>query len=409
MSTQPGTLLPLVVVGYDFRRASTRWRSKLVMKMDEQDDLAQQLIKGEMANGLSVLSTCNRMELIASSTTPDWAGQLLRARLLKRLKDATGQSRVPEPYVLVGRDAVRHLLRVAAGLESFVIGERQIASQLNCSMQTARKRGYSSVILNGLATACGRAARESTSLPISDQMVRGVHDASVRLLEKSFQAQDADRRVLVVGAGDIGRRVAQSVQARTRWQVTVVNRTVQPLAKPPVLPLSQLPELLATHDMMVVCTGAFQPLIGPEHLGAVDPERGLAIVDIGIPTQVDTAVRQIQGVTLTDLDGLEHAGVIDRIDTGALKRLDDQITEMTDEFARFCRERDMVTVLKTTQNQHERYVQEIIPTFINSELPDLTDEQRSRVAFKLNGLIREYTNSIFHSIHKTSTESNHDD
>lgn len=400
--------VPLVVVGYDFRRASSRWRSRLVMKVDEHDALAEQLLRGDMASGLAVLSTCNRNEWIASTRNPEWTGQLLRARLLGRLKEASGLSRVPEPYIHVGREAARHLLHVAAGLESFVIGERQIAGQLSCAMQTARKRGTSSDILNGMGTACGRAARESARMPLRESSVRGVHDAGVRFLEGRFDPSDDSRKVLVVGAGDIGRRVVQSVQARTRWAVTLLNRTVSPLSRSAILPLTQLPDRLADADIMIVCTGALEPVIDRERLSALPEGRPLALLDLGIPNQVSPELRDIPGISLYDLDSLEQAGVTDVADPLRLTQLKQELEEILDEFVRFCRERDLVTVLKTTQSQHERYVQEIIPAFINTELGELSEEQRGRVAFKLNGLIREYTNSIFHSIHQTRSDNHHD-
>jgi len=399
--------LPLVVVGYDFRRASTKWRSHLVLKMSEQNDLANQLEDAGMATGLIVLSTCNRNELIVSTGTPNWTGEILRARLMQRLKTKTGQSRVPEPYVLTGETAVRHMVRVASGLESFVLGERQIASQLNCAVNTAQKMKHSSVILNGLGTSCGKASREAVRVRFGEGGIRGVHDAAVRYLESHYDPAK-QHTVLVVGTGAIGKQAIQSLHVRTKWNVIPVNRTDMIIGANTTQSIKKLPELLEKADMLIACTGAFEPTITPNLFGNSQPETPVICIDLGIPNQIDNSVDELAVATVVNLDGLQEAGVVNSVDETSLNQLNVSIDEIVTEFAQFCRERDLVTVLNATQTQHEHYVHQVIPEFIETELPELSDENKARVAFKLRGLVREYTNTIFDSIHKT-TQDDQDD
>lgn len=394
-------ILPLVVVGYDFRRASTNWRSMLVMKTAEQDELARKLEDSGMANGLVVLGTCNRNELIASTATPSWTGEILRAQMISRLKQKSGRNRVPEPYVYTGMDAVRHMVRVSAGMESFVMGERQIASQLNCALLGARKAGHASVILNGLGSACGKASREAAKVDLGHNMLRGVHDAAIRYLELNNDVK-ADRLVVVAGIGDVGRRTVQGLHARTAWDVVAVNRSPVIVGTEPARPMSELKSILKDAEMLIVCTGAMQPVITKELFEDVRLKQKITVLDLGIPIQVDPAIQDMDNIKLLDLDRLQETGVANVVDSYQKDQLESTLGEIINEFERFCRERDLVNVLQTTQTQHEHYVNEVIPEFVKAELPDLDEDEKRRLAFKLRGMIREYTNTIFDSIHKTS-------
>jgi len=392
---------PLVVVGYDFMRASTNWRSQLVMKKDEQEMLSRRLEDSGMANGLMVLGTCNRNELIASTATPRWTGEILRAQMINRLKAKSGKSNVPEPYVYKGLEAVQHMVRVSAGMESFVMGERQIASQLNSALLRARKAGHASVILNGLGKACGKASREAAKIDLGGNMLRGVHDAAIRYLEMNFDVK-ASKNVVVAGIGDVGKRTVQGLHARTNWNVVSVNRSPVIVGTEPAKPLTEIGQHLEKAEMLIVCTGAMQPVITAELLSDFSSDKKLVVLDLGIPIQVDPAIQELDNIQLLDLDKLQETGVANVVDKEQKSRLELILGEIISEFARFCRERDMVNVLKTTQTQHEHYVNEVIPQFVEDELPGLALEEKKRLAFKLRGMIREYTNNIFNSIHKTS-------
>ncbi len=405
MATNGQINIPLAVVGYDFRRASAGWRARLILKTDEQEELARRLDQGGMLNGLAVLNTCNRNEWIASTETPDWTAQILRAQMIRILQERSGQEKVPEPYTFVGSAAARHLLHVTAGLESFVIGERQIATQVHCAFNVARQFKRSSVILNGLGSVCGRATRDTKHIQLADLSLRGVHDAAVRYLSQKLDPQSS-AAVLIVGYGAIGRQVAQSLRVRTKWALTVANRSINPLARDAIEPLDRLPELLARADAVVVCSGAFEPLITPAMIAARPSDHPLEVVDLGIPLQVESAVGKLDGVTLTDLDRLQSTIWLKARDIEKVRQVEDILDGLLNEFERFCRERDLVTVLQAAQDQHERTIHDIIPAVIAEELPNLTEEQRRRLTFRLRGAVRDYTNAIFDSIHQTSEKPN---
>ena len=160
--------------------------------------------------------------------------------------------------------------------------------------------------------------------------------------------------------------------------------------------------------MMIVTTGAFEPVITADMFDACDPDTQIICMDLGIPNQIDRQVNELATAECITLDGLQEAGVVNTVNQKSLDRLTSSIDESVSEFARFCRERDLVTVLNATQTQHEHYVHHVIPDFIKKELPNLSDENKSRVAFKLRGLIRDYSNTIFDSIHQTTQDEQND-
>lgn len=393
--------IPLVIVGLDFRSAGANWRSRLLMSEDEQDSLSHRLEEAGMVNGFAFLDTCNRNEWMVSTINPQWTGDLLRAQMVRRLRGEKCGKTAPEPYIHLGEEAVRHIVRVSAGLESFVPGDRQIGYQVAKALDDARKRGRGSVILNGLSRATGRAARESVRIGIGDPTLRGVHDAAIRYLTDRMDSEKK-YEVLLVGWGMIARQTFDSLRAKTGWRVSVCNRTVIAGSGRKIEPLEKLPQLISRSDAILVCTNALDYVIRPEHFDGIDPEGSLMIVDMGIPIQTDPDCAGLPGVRYLDLDGLEKSGVVQTWKNEEYRRVEAGVEANVSEFERFCRERDLVNVLKATQTQHERFIRELIPAMLDEELPGLSEADRSRLLFRLRGHIREYTNTIFRSIHQTT-------
>jgi len=290
--------LPLALVGCDFRVASSRWRSRLVLDDDEALKMAVQLTDGGWAEGIVDLNTCNRNEWIVSCRDPQWVAELLRGRMLERL-GPDGREGI-EPYLLVGDEAARHLFRVAVGQESLVVGERQIAGQLFRALENARARGSSSRMLNGLGAIAGRLVQIAIRRGCVSSSSSGVHSLALSYLRERFR--DSPATVTVVGLGQIGRRMLGQVQREPGVRALACNRTVPAGEEARVRPLTELSAVLAQSDAAVVCTGARHQVVRPEHLAAVS--RGsLLVIDIGIPEQV-SRTGAAEGVEIVGLDEL---------------------------------------------------------------------------------------------------------
>lgn len=378
--------IPLGLVGCDYGNASTRWRSALVLLKEEREKLTADLIRSAAIESVVFLETCNRNEWIFAASNPCWAGEILRAQMLKRWSGFNALS--PRPYVLVGDDAVRHVLRVAAGLESFVQGERQIAGQLNRALERARREGASSAHLNGLGAIAARVARDAHVKDEAAGGLRGVHDVTARYLHDMLPPP---ARVLVIGMGEIGRRVASELERMPGYSVLRMNRTARrPEAN--ILPLSELATVAA--DAVVVCTAAPGPVISAQAV----PNGCQIVLDLGIPSQVHEDVSARGVVRRVDLDDLlqgKHAEPPMTARTAAFEKV---VEDGQREFVQFCQRRRFIALLDRTRRNHESFVAEVLPEFLDASFGADDTPRRRDAEYRLRGIFRHYTNSIFHSI-----------
>jgi len=277
---------------------------------------ADQLKPGlaRLPDGLAgaVLSTCNRTELyLAAESAVD------REAAIAALASARGQP-VPEGirfYHREGRDAVEHLFKVAAGIESLVVGESEILGQVREAFSAATAAGRSNAVLARLfhtALRVGRRARAETEI--------GAHGLSVSALAVSLSRRlvgDLRRKtVLVVGAGEAGQRAAAALvqQGVGRFLVTTRRSGVaEEIARElngVAFPFAELPAALAEADVLIAATAAQEPVLSADQVAgamALRQDRPLLVVDIAVPRDVDPAARGIANVHLFDIDDLQAA------------------------------------------------------------------------------------------------------
>jgi glutamyl-tRNA reductase len=394
--------IPLAVVGCDFRRASSKWRSELVLPDQEACVLARNLCRIRAADGFFDLNTCNRNEWIVSSAHPSWAGEILRAQMKMRVKAARSWL---EPYVYVGEEAARHVFRVAIGQESLVVGERQIARQLYRALETARERGISSRVLNGMGTVAGRLVRIALRRGCIENAAVGVHSLAVHYLRSQLRMRER-YKVAVVGLGRIGRRVLGPVEGYPRFEPVLCTRT--PTGDPRVLPLTELSSVLAEVDAAVVCTGAMQPVVRKEHLPR---GKSLMILDIGIPEQVERRgiPRDVEVVGLDDLVGFYHQSHGTQRREEKDREAADLVEAALEEFRVFCCEPKFSALLDMVQKHHRRLVGEEIPRLIADRFDYLPENARARMEFDLKHIILGYTSEVFRTIKEASVPNAEDD
>jgi len=268
-----------------------------------------------------VLSTCSRVELHAVLELPVPGGSQEErdhhraatsavADALVALLVGSGTGPVAPATVASGDDAVRHLFRVAAGLDSRILGETEVQAQLRSAARSAAARQGEPHRLRRLVAAAVAAARE-TAAEQPRLLRRGL------LAERSVErvlAAHPDRRpleALVVGAGTMGRQVLAALPA-DRAHATLLSRTSSARAGGPrIHPLDELPARLASADVVFVATSAGRRILCAELVRGVvaaRPERPLTVVDLSLPRNVDPAVAAVPGVRLLDLDGLGDTG-----------------------------------------------------------------------------------------------------
>ncbi|MGA8846075.1 MAG: glutamyl-tRNA reductase [Nocardioides sp.] len=265
------------------------------------------------ARELCIISTCERVEIYAAG----FGAEAMSSSLLDALAGNRGVS--PRAVKEAARtcsdgDAARHLLRVTSGLESFVLGERDIVGQVRAAVEASRTAGVMGWALERLmATAVNTSRRvhRSTGLGAAG---RSVARAAVQFASLENGGELAGQRVLVVGAGDVAIQVADSA-AHLGATVTVCNRTRRNAerwvaAGVTVVDLGRLLEALSTTDVAIFGTAAPEALVSAAELDEARGTSGrrLLVLDLCVPRNVDSAVRELRGVRLLDLGDLRAAG-----------------------------------------------------------------------------------------------------
>ncbi|MDB5101956.1 MAG: glutamyl-tRNA reductase [Cyanobacteria bacterium RYN_339] len=260
----------------------------------------------------AILSTCNRTEIYAVVTTEEAGRQALRCFAL-----AAG-GLTPEEFDQHARfrleaEAVAHLFRVAAGLESQILGEGQILAQVKDAQAAARRHRTLGALLDPIfrfAIASGKRVRTET--PIANGAV-SVVGAALELARERLGGL-AGRRALVLGAGRMGELAAKHLEAAGARQVFIASRTMESAARlaeatgAQALPFHNLAPALADADLVLCCTDAPHHVLGAADLAPVMARRRgrpLMMIDLAMPRNLDPELAGRAGVELFDLDALE--------------------------------------------------------------------------------------------------------
>jgi glutamyl-tRNA reductase len=299
-----------VVVGLSHRTAPVEVRERLAVAPDDlQNELRRIATEGDFDEAL-LISTCNRVELYATSSDPTGAAQRAKSALTRRLaSSATGEVLYQER----GVDVVRHVFRVASSLDSLVVGEPQILGQVKEAYDAAKGAGTVGTLLGRCFTqAFLTAKRVRNETGIAEGTV-SVSSIACELAKKIFGNLDG-RRTLLLGAGEMGEAAARSLR-QTGTQLHVVNRSdekAQSLAHAcsgRAVSYEQLPVELAEADVVVASTASPKFILTPELMKGVvrtRRHRPLFIIDIAVPRDVDPRIGNMDNVFVYDVDDLQQ-------------------------------------------------------------------------------------------------------
>ena len=300
------------VTGVSHHETPVELRERLAFSAEELVPALRRLPAG--LGGAAILSTCNRTELyFAGDAAADRTAAV--AALAAARPDSSGAPEGVAFYHHRGAAAVRHLFRVAAGVESLVIGESEILGQVRGAFSAATVAGSGNALLARLfhtALRVGRRARSETEI--------GAHGLSVSALAVSLSRRllgDLRRKtVLVVGAGEAGQRAAAALVQAGAGRLLVTTRRsglADEIARDlsgVVVPFADLPGALREADVVITSTAAPGAIISVQEVAAAvsaRPKRQLVIVDIAVPRDVEAAAREVPGVHLFDINDLQAA------------------------------------------------------------------------------------------------------
>jgi glutamyl-tRNA reductase len=301
----------LFLLGVSHKTAPVDLRERLDFSSRDVGAAVEALATRASAAESVVLSTCNRSEIYVVSSDP------LRAReeLVDFLADYHQLPRdtfQPHLFVLDDAEAARHLFRVAAGLDSLVVGEPQILGQVKDAFQTAAQRHCTGPLLGKVfdwAFGVGKRVRSETTL---GEGAVSVSYAAVALARKIFGRLQG-RRVLVVGAGEISTLTAQHLRTQGVEEIAITSRTMahaEALAaevQGHAVPWQQMKAALGRADIVLTATGAQRPILTRADVESVIGRRRdpLFIIDVAVPRDVEAAVGDIEKVFLYNVDDLQ--------------------------------------------------------------------------------------------------------
>jgi glutamyl-tRNA reductase len=336
------------------------------------------------ARELTVLSTCNRVELYAVLSTES------SAPLRTMLSEPGGLDEAvlaPHLYHLTAVDAARHLLRVAAGLDSLVVGEPQILGQVAEAHLLAQQLGAAGPILNRLFQAAlhtGKRARAETTI--------SHNPASVSSLAVALAAREvgdlAAAEVLVIGAGEMAALMIAALRKRRVSSITVINRTpvrARELAArwhATPRPFADLEGALERADIVLSSTGAPHTVVHPQAVRrALQARSGrlMVFIDIAMPRDVDPEVGRLPGVRLYDLDGLQ-ARVADTLDVRSrqIPLVEALVEEEVAVFSAWLEDLSLVPIIAAMRRKAEAIRQREVASVLR-RLPNLNEREARRI------------------------------
>jgi glutamyl-tRNA reductase len=306
--------MSIILVGLNHKTAPVEVRERLAFTDEACTETLQTLVDGELISEGLIVSTCNRVEVLAA--TRGLNGDEGTARISSFLCEAR---RLPDGffvkhlYTHAGEQAVRHVFRVASSLDSMVVGEPQVLGQVRRAYSNAVTAGTAGRVLHRLvhhALHVAKRVRSETGIAAS---AVSLSFTAVELGRKIFGSLKGTT-VLVIGAGEMAELAAQHLASAGAARILVTNRTTETAEqlaqkiKGQALDFSTLPAHLAEADIIICSTAAKEYVVTQEMARealAARRQRPAFFIDISVPRNVDPAVGELDNLFVFDVDDLE--------------------------------------------------------------------------------------------------------
>jgi glutamyl-tRNA reductase len=381
--------MAVLALGISFRRAPIDLLERLAFT---EGDLVKAYRHARELDSLDeavVLSTCNRVE--AYGSVPSYhAGFLALKRLLTETRGVAEEQLADGLYAHWERDAVEHLFSVAGGLDSMVLGETQIQSQVREALRLADGEELAGAHLKGLfhaATRAGRRIRQETSLGAAPDAFVG-RGAS---LAEDVLGSLAGRSVVVIGAGTMASLAVKHLRQRGVGPVRILNRSLphaRALAERTDADhgdLDALPTMLREADLVVSATGATGVVVPADMVRAARPSaEPLVLLDMAVPRDVDPDAGSLPGVTLIDVDALRDRG--SAVEEDAIAQAREIVSEEVRRFVVRRRGDELAPLIRALRRRGDAVLQGELERHA-SRLHDLTPDERAAVEALARGIV----------------------
>lgn len=392
----------VLVLGVNHKTAPISLLERLAINDERLPKALHELGSAEHVLEGVILSTCNRIEVYAVASKFHGGAQDVR-NFLAEFCHVAPEDFVDSLYTYHDDGAIKHLFRVAAGVDSMVVGESEILGQVRRSFQTATDEGMVQRILGAAfrqALRVGKRARSETEIgrnPVS------VSSAAVDLARRAFEDGRLEgKRVTIVGAGKMGRLAARALAGAGASDLTVVNRTAErgdelaDLFGAASRPFSELQSAISASDIVISSTTSPEAVLDRATVAAAmaaRPGRQLFIVDIAVPRDVDPDAADVPGVVLRDIDDL---GTVVQNNKGSrleeVSSVEEIITRELEHFLAWERSTEFAPTAAELVSKVDE-TREVELARIKKHLDAMTPEQRAAV----DHLSRRLVSKILHT------------
>ncbi|MFY1696169.1 MULTISPECIES: glutamyl-tRNA reductase [unclassified Solwaraspora] len=392
----------LLVVGASYRTTPVATLERLAVAPAEVPATLRRLLAQPYVDAAVVLSTCNRVEIYAA-VTGFHGGLADICAVLAERSGSQPNDLAEHLYVHYGQAAVEHTFRVAAGLDSMVVGEAQILGQLRDAYHVANDADATGRLLHELmqqALRVGKRAHAETGI---DRAGQSVVSAALRVGADLLPGGLLGRRVLVLGAGAMGALAVATLARLGVASIQVVNRRDDRAVRlagsygATAVPYADLTTALVDVDLVITATASTEPVLTRQTVAAVlagrsgDRTGPLVLLDLAVPRDVEPAAGELPGVAVIDIDGLADAltEAPAAADTAAVGRI---VTAEVEAFLSWLRGADVAPTVAALRGRADDVVGAELRRLAQRR-PDLTDEQRAEVAHTVHRVVQRLLHS----------------
>ncbi len=388
----------IVIVGLNHRSAPIEVRESVAFESSCVLEALTRLCRYPTIREGVILSTCNRVEVVAAVSDGRSASEEIKTFLSEQSSQRSAGSLEDHVYTFHGPDAVRHLFRVAASLDSMVVGEPQILGQLKGYYNTAQEAGTVGTILHRLFhRAFSVAKRVRTETGIASRAV-SVSSVAVDLAKRIFDRFD-DKTVMLIGAGKMGDLMARQLQRNGVRSMMVTNRTFERAVElagrihgSPIL-FEEFPRYLKMADLVIGCAGAPETLIDAANVEKVLKERkhkAMFFIDIGDRRNFDPGINDIDNVYLYNIDDLKGVAEENLQERSIeAEKAEGIVDEEVENFCRWINSLEQVPTITALKQRFEEIRRKEIEKSLGGALKDLSEPQRAALEVMTAAMINK--------------------
>lgn len=403
----------LLVVGLNNKTAAVEIRERLSFQESQLVE-AMKTLKGRKSILENVIvSTCNRTEVYAVVDQLH-TGKYYIKEFLAEWFNIDRSEFESHLFIYENEHVIRHLFKVACGLDSMIIGETQILGQVRSSFLLAQECETIGTIFNRLFKEAVTVAKKAHSETDIGANAVSVSYAAVELSKKIFGNLNG-KQVAIVGAGKMGKLAIQNLQGSGVGNISVVNRTYEKAKEMAdefngdAYPIEKLTEVLAESDIVISSTGASQYIITKSMMETVEKKRKgkpIFLVDIAVPRDIDPEVHELEGIFLYDIDDLED---VVKENMKERQKVAQTILKLIDEAqAEFQEWLNTLGVIPLISSLREKAlnIQADVMKSLERKLPELSERERKLIRKHMKSIINQMLKDPILQIKELAAEPN---